>query len=232
MTQLSVNTDNIALKSDGTITRGSIGWETNVVAWAMKGWNRQVIDITGRTMQGEVFVPLAMNTQWMEPPAAYFGTVALSTRAPHPMIRVFDLFTTKPLTDKFITDELLHLTDPYIFGIGFTNLPTPDSEDADGEFEQLILGRARTYVPDSSIDDPGTGFCRLVDDTRVGSGAAVAQHKIYYTRAYYTTFDTTDVKQFLDLPSQRALLSGSFVKPSNDLETFQQIAQNKGVGGW
>jgi len=231
MVQLSVNTDNIAISSLGVLQRGGLNWDTLTVGGAHKGWNQQRIDLTGTAKRELVFVPLALNTQWMEPPAAWFGSPGDVKESVFPMIRLFDLFTTKPLTEQFITDELLHLTDPYIFGIGAPSTLYSGVDDDDGEFDQLILGRARTFTRDTGVMSKGLGFNRMIQDTTIGSGSAVASRFLYYTRAYYVYLNGGDTEQFMDMPSQRALITGEFISP-NELERFQTIAQNKGVGGW
>jgi hypothetical protein len=228
MTTLSVSTDNIAIDNSGAITRGGYKWETNIVGYANKGWTREKVDLKGNQLQGDVFVPMAFTTQWMEPPAANFGIGGVKASI-YPMIRLYDLWTTKELTDDFIKDELLHLTDPYIFGIGRPNLAA--TEEDDGEYNQLILGRARTFVPDTAINSIQLGFNRLIDDTMLGSSAVVGARTLYYTRAYYVYLNSTDGSQFMDMPSQRSNLTGEFVKAA-DLEHLQTIASNKGVGGW
>lgn len=230
MVLLSVNTDNIAIDDNGALVRGGQGWETTSVSWAHKGWNRQEIDLTGMAMQGNIFVPMAMGTQWLEPPAAWFDHRDLNG-APFPMIRVFDFWTTKPLTDDFIIDECLHLTDPYIFGIGDVNTLSTSSMTDDANFEQLVFGRARTFVPEEGLTVKALGFQRLIDDTWLGAGSPVGQNTLYYTRCYYTTLTNGQTDQFMDMPSQRATIQGEFVK-AGEIETFQTIAQNKGVGGW
>jgi len=232
MTQLSCMTDNIALDSAGAVTRGGMSWRTSATSSGFcKGWTTQEIDLKGRTMRDEVFIPMAMSTQWLEPPKAWFGTAGSGDEATYPFIRIYDVFTTKPLSEEFIQDELLHLTDPYVFGIGQLNSINPNMEADDGEFEQLILGRARTYIPDSTISAIQLGILRVADDNMIGSGSPIGSRKIYYTRAYFTTMKPAYSASFMDMPSQRALITGQFIQPE-ELERLQVIAQNKGVGGW
>jgi hypothetical protein len=202
-------------------------------------YNQQRIDISGLTVDEKMWKSTAIRVEQPEPVRGNFGqskTAGLANPSPYGFLREYHLFTTKELDPDIDIAVMMNLTNP--------TLPTFTSANGTSSRlneNQLIYGICNEYnsmqnvvaTPEFALD------WRLVPSYSnvIGSGAAVAQDHIYYTRVIYCFMDSTDQSppervQGIDIPYCRVSLIGSVVEPTNQNDLFATLANNSGVVSW
>jgi len=252
-TQLSASTQLCRFESSG----GSFEGSSNLVLeggfgnWQLYGggiaggispiqlYNKQRIDISGLTIDEKMWKSTAIRVEQPEPVRGNFGqskTVGIANPSPYGFLREYHLFTTKELEDVTDLALMFNLTNPTL--PSFTSQNGTSSQLNEN---QLIYGICNEYnsmqnvvaTPEFALD------WRLVPSYSnvIGSGAAVAQDYIYYTRVIYCYMDSTDTTppervQGIDIPYARVSLIGSVVEPTSQNDLFATLANNSGVVSW
>jgi hypothetical protein len=201
-------------------------------------YNKQRIDISGLTIDEKMWKSTAIRIEQPEPVRGNFG-IGKATGQGNPstygFLREYHLFTTKELDDDDI-GLIMNLTNPTLPSFTSTNGVSSKLNE-----NQLIYGICNEYnsMQNVTLALEFSQDWRLVPSYSnvIGSGAAVAQDHIYYTRLIYCFMDSTDTTppeyiQGIDIPYCRASLIGSVVDPASQNDLFATLANNSGVVSW
>lgn len=245
MTELSAQTGLCAIQGT-TVTNwdnqaslidngGFPNWESlnNPVGpqWEVKLFSQQPLEIQGLTKGDMHFKSNAIRIESAEQAKAMFGAWKDTAPAAYGFLREYHVFTTKKMDTTNILN-LANLQNPFMPGFSGSSLNE----------NQLIFGLAREYttISGSTNDNMFVNDGRLIMNYEnvIGSGVPVAQGRIWYTRIVYCWLNAAggtslaSPPQFIDMPATRASLVGEIVKPQNNLEHFQVLANNEGIGSW
>ncbi len=203
---------------------------------AIQLYNKQRIDISGLTIDEDMWKSTAIRVEQAEPVRGNFGDARNSTNASiYGFLREYHLFTTKELDDTDL-QLMFNLTNPTLPSFTTTNGISSQLNE-----NQLIYGICNEF---NSMQNIVSGELfnldwRLVPaySNVIGSGAAVAQDHIYYTRVVFCYMNPTDQSpasaiQGIDIPAARVSLIGSVVSPTNQNDLFATLANNSGVVSW
>jgi hypothetical protein len=200
--------------------------------WEVKLYNQQPIEIQGLVAGDMHFKSNAIRIESAEQAKAQIGVYKDPFPAAYGFVREYHVFTTKKMDDTNILN-LANLANPFMPGFNGSSLNE----------NQLVFGLAREYTSLSNFNtDPSVfvndGRLSLSYENVIGSGVPVAQGRIWYTRIVYCWMNAAggsnpaSPPQFLDMPATRASLVGEVVKPQNNIEHFQVLANNEGIGSW